>query len=120
MNGIHCFKGRLPNACTLSSGCLESELLCFNVRVEGNYLSYLSFHCIITQPDCSHVLVHSGSGLVVILPLIQAKEYESRNLIVSAHGKTKQWSKTTNTLHKLFFICNQGLMKSKHSSFIML
>lgn len=54
--------------------CLESELLYFSFRIEGNYLSYLSFHCIITQPDCSHVLVHAGSDLIVILPLTQKSD----------------------------------------------
>lgn len=117
MNVIHCFKGRKMRTERLPSSvscpvyahyhlvCLESELLYFNFRIEGNYLSYLSFHCMITQPDCSRVLVHLGSDLVVILPLTQAKECETRNLIVSAHGKRKQWGKTTSTVHKLFFIC---------------
>lgn len=92
MSVIHYFKGgKMRTECLPSSVscpmyahyhlvCLESQLLYFSFRTEGNYLSYLSFQGAITQPDCSHVLVHSGSELV-ILPLTQAKEYETGNLI---------------------------------------
>lgn len=110
------FPSSFMNLCTPIS-CFALFWCCCTLRIVWNYLPYLSFHGLITQPNCCHVLFHSGCGLDIKTSFTtQGKGYETKSGICICTQGHKHNSQVTLSMQNH----NWGNTKSKHSIFIML